>query len=67
MSVTGIGSKSDVHGVVKDSYGNQKTNNLFFASINPDRFDLKLVKSLEIDLRQGHVSVGRYFIQEAFH
>jgi hypothetical protein len=59
--------ENDIHGVVNDSYGNQKANNLLFASINPNRLDLKLVQSLEIDLRQGHVSVGRYFIQETFH
>jgi len=54
----------DIHGVVNDSHRNQKANNLLFASIYPDRLDLKLVKSFEIDLRQRHVSIGRYFIQE---
>jgi hypothetical protein len=56
-----------MHGGVNDSYGNQEANNLLFASVNPDRLDLKLVKSLEINLRQRHVSVGRYFIQETSH
>ena len=56
----------DIHCVVNDTYRNQKANNLLFASIDPSRLDLKLVKSLEIDIRQGHVSIGRYFVQETF-
>lgn len=53
-----------MHGVVNDSYGNQKANNLLFAPIYPDRLDLELVENLEINLRQRCVRVGRYFIQE---
>ena len=55
---------NDKHGVVNDSYGDQKASNLFFAPINPNGLDLELVEGLEIDLRQGHVSAGGYFIQE---
>lgn len=56
---------SNIHSVIDDSYGNQKANYLFLTPIDPDGLDLELVKNLEIDLRQGHVSAGRYFIQEA--